>query len=67
MFYWLILYINGGTLSTESTLNARFFEKLFMAIYLFTLREDIAEEITFVFSFDVWPGARTLVLRLSPR
>ena len=28
------------------------------------LREEIAEEILFVFYFDVWPGARTLALRL---
>ena len=33
----LILYISGGTYSLKSTLNDRFFEKLFMAI-LFNLR-----------------------------
>ena len=33
----LILYISGGTYSLKSTLNDRFFEKLFMAI-LFILR-----------------------------
>ena len=66
----LILYISDGTYSLESTSNDRFFEKLFMAI-LFTLRvfvrnllRRIAEEILFVFCFDVWPGARTLAFHL---
>ena len=27
-------------------------------------REEIAEEILFVFCFDVWPGTRTLAVRL---
>ena len=32
--------------------------------FLDICREEIAEEILFVFRFDVWPGARTLTLRL---
>ena len=66
----LILYRSGGTYSLKSTPNERFFAKLFMAI-LFTLRvfsrnllRGIAEEILFVFCFDVWPGIRTLAFRL---
>ena len=37
MWYVLILYISDGNYNLMSTLNERFFEKLFMAI-LFTLR-----------------------------
>ena len=46
------------------------FEKFFMAI-LFALsilakfcREKIAEEVLFVFCYDVWPSVRTLALSL---
>ena len=67
----LILYINGRTYSLKSTPNNRFFEKLFMAgFYLLPeflpeiCREEIAEEILFVFCFDVWPGTPTLAFRL---
>ena len=49
----------------------RFFEKLFMGIFYLLLEflpeicwEEIAEEIFFVFCFDVWRGVRTLALRL---
>ena len=43
-----------------------------MAIFILTLRvfarnllrEEIAEEIFFIFRFDVWPGTRTLAFRL---
>ena len=54
------LYISGGAYSLKSTPNDRFFEKLFMAIfYLFSeflpeiCWQEIAEEILFVFHFDV--------------
>ena len=55
----------------KSTPNDRFFKKLFMTI-LFTLkvfarnllREEIAEEILFVFRFGVWSGTRSLAFRL---
>ena len=59
--------------SLKSTPNDRFFEKLFMAVFFNLLSEfflpeicweEIAEEIFFVFCFDVWPGERTLTLRL---
>ena len=58
----LILNISGGIYSLKATPNDRFFEKLFMAI-LFLLSdflpeicwEEIAEEILFVFRFEV-PG-----------
>ena len=56
-----------GPTVLKSTPNDRFFEKLFMAI-LFLLTEflpeicweEIAEEILFVFYFDVRPGALRL-------
>ena len=63
-----ISYIIGGTFSLKPIPKDKFFEKLFTAI-LFTLRnlknlwEEIAEEILFVFYFDISPGARTLSLR----
>ena len=68
----LILYVSGGTYSLNSTPNDKFFEKLFIAI-LFTLEsflpeigwEEIAEEMLFVFRFDVWPGTQTLAFRLT--
>ena len=49
----LILYTVGGTYSLESTRTGRFFHKL---ANLFTLEflPEIAEEILFVFCFDVW-------------
>ena len=56
----LILYIIGGIYSLKSTLNDRFFEKLFMAIS----QQEIAKGLLFVFCFDVWPRAQTLALRL---
>ena len=67
----LILYISGGTYSLKSTPSDIFFEKLFHGCF-YLLSEflseicwpEIAEEILFVFCFDVWPGAQTLVLRL---
>ena len=67
----VFLYMSGGTYSLKSTLNDRFFEKLFMA-FLFYSREflpeicweEIAEEILFAFYFYVWPGTRTLAFRL---
>ena len=34
----LFLYISGGTYSLESTLNDRYFEKLFMAIFIYSQR-----------------------------
>ena len=52
----LILYISGGIYSLKSTPNDRFFEKLFMAIFIWLSEflpeicwEQIAEEILFVF------------------
>ena len=62
----LILYISGETYSWKSTPNDRFFEKLLMAILLLSeflpeiYWEEIAEEILFLFWFDVWLGTRTL-------
>ena len=61
-----------GTYSLKSTPNDRFFEKLFMAIFICNPEflpeicwDEIAEEeILFAFCFDVWPGAWTRVLRL---
>ena len=49
-----------------------FIEKLFLEIFLFTLRVfarnmlrvEIAEEILFVFRFDIWSGTQTLAFRL---
>ena len=65
------LYISGGAYSLKSTPNDRFFEKLFLAILFWhseflpeICSEEIAEEILFVFCFDVWPGTRTLAFRL---
>ena len=67
----LILYISGGTYCLKTTPNDRFFEKLFMAVFNLLSEflpeicwEEIAEEILFVFCFDVWPGACTLAFRL---
>ena len=63
MLCMLILYISGGTYSLKSTPNDRFFEKLFMEIFIYSeflpeiCWEKITEEILFVFCFDVWPGA----------
>ena len=37
------LYISGGTYSLKSTPNDRFFEKLFMAVFEFTLRVFLPE------------------------
>ena len=47
--------------------NDRFFEKLFRAVFIYSQEfvpeicwgEKKAEEIIFVFCFNVWPGART--------
>ena len=55
----LILYINGGTYSLKSIPNDRFFKKLFIEVLIYLPKicwEEIAEEIIFVFRFDVWPG-----------
>ena len=52
--------------------NDKFFEKLFMAICIYfqsfcqKSAKRIAEEILFVFCFDVWPGAPNLALRTQP-
>ena len=66
MLFVLILYISVGTYNLKSIPNYRFFEKLFMEIFLLSefLPEEIAEEILFVFCFDVWHGARTQAFRL---
>ena len=47
------------------------FEIFFMAVFIYSVEflpeicwEEIAEEIIFVFCFDIWPGARILALRL---
>ena len=50
-----------GTFSLKSTPKDRFFLRNFFMPGLITLRV-FAEEILFVFCFDVWPGARTLLL-----
>ena len=67
----LILYISGGTYSLKSIPNDRFFWRNFSwQFYLLSqflpeiCWEEIAEEILFVFCFDVWPGAGTLASRL---
>ena len=66
----LILYISGGTYGLKSTPNDGFFGELFMAIFIYSQRfclksaDEIAEELSFVFCFDVWNGARTLAFRL---
>ena len=66
----LVLCISGGSYSLKSTPNYIFFEKLFMVIYLLSkfLPESVEKQTPmkyfFLFRFDVWPGARTLVLRL---
>ena len=67
----LILYISSGTYSLKSTPNDRFFEKLFIAtLYQHSdflpeiCWEEIAEEMFFVFCFDIWLGARTLAFHL---
>ena len=57
-----------GTYSLKSILNDRFFEKLFMAVSIFSQSfcqisaEEILEGILFVFCFNVWPGTWTLTL-----
>ena len=48
----LILYMSGETYSLKSTPSGRL------------LREIRRTNTFFVFCFDVWPGARTLVFRL---
>ena len=55
----------------KSTPNDRYFEKFLMAIFSSFSEflpeiywEEIAEELLFVFRFDVWPGTRTLAFRL---
>ena len=59
MLYVLILYINGGTYILKSTPNDRYFEKILMAIIIYSellpgiCLEEITEEILFVFYFDV--------------
>ena len=64
------LYMSGGTYSLKSTPNDGLFEKLFMAVFIYSqflpeiCWEEIAEDILPVFCFDVWPEARTLALRL---
>ena len=61
----LILYISAGTYCLKSTPNDRFFEKLHDSFNLLSeFLPEIAEDILFVFCFDVWSGARTLALRL---
>ena len=72
MLCMLISYISGGTCNLTTTPNDRFFKKLFMAVlnllpeFLPEIcsEDDIVEEILFVFSLDVWPGARPLAFRL---
>ena len=68
----LILYISGGTYSfTVDSERQIFLKKHFIAIFYLSSEflpeicwEEIAEEILFVFRFDVWPGTRTLAFRL---
>ena len=65
----LILSISHGTYSLKSPPNDRFFEKLFMAIYIFSqsfCQKSAAERKSpkkyfSYFVSDVWPGTRTLV------
>ena len=66
----LILYINGETYCLKSTPNDKFFEQPFHGNFYFLSEflpeicwEEIAEEILFVFCFDVWPRAQTLAFR----
>ena len=63
----LILYISGWTYSLKSTPNDRFFWEIFHGNFNLLSEflpeiywEEIAEEILFVFRFDVWPEIRTL-------
>ena len=65
----LILYISGGTYSLKWTPNNKLFEKQFYFILLSEFlpeicSEEINEELLSGFCFDVWPGVRTLALRL---
>ena len=66
-----ILYISDETIGLKSTPNDRFFEKLFHGNFIYSqsfcqksAARKIAEEILFVFCFDVWPGVRILAFRL---
>ena len=68
----LSLLICGGTYNLKSTPSDRIFEKLFIAATSFTFRVFVRNLLrgnhrrnTFLFCFDVWPGAQTLTLRLS--
>ena len=68
----LILYMSGGTFKfkVDSERQILFLRNFSLQFY-FTLRvfarnllrEEIAEAMLFVFCFDVWPGAGTMVLR----
>ena len=68
--YVLFLYISGGTSNLKSIQNDRFFWKTYHCKIIYSQSSagicwvEIAEEILFVFRFDVWPGTRTLAFRL---
>ena len=62
----LIIYISGGTYTLKSTPKDRYFEKLLMAIIIYSqsfckksAERKSPQKFFFVFCFDVWPGART--------
>ena len=67
----IIDLVSDTTYSLKSTPNDRFFWETFHGNFILLSEflpevcwEEIAEEILFVFCFDVWPGARTQAFRL---
>ena len=65
--------MSGVTYSLKSIQNDRFFEKVFIAIYLLSeflpeiCSEEVAEEIFFsYFRFDVWPGIKLQYSKSRP-
>ena len=68
----LFLYISGGTYSFKVDSEQQIFWETFhgnfilLSEFLPEIRwEEIADEILFVFCFDVWPGSQTLAIYLS--
>ena len=71
--FFVYTYIHNWSLQPISQVDSEqqiFWEPYHGSFYLLSeflpeiCWEEIAEEILFVFYFDVWPGARTLALRL---